>query len=217
MEDAKLQALHDTLSILRGGKGLGTAGQYSWQSKSGGPAESADARCKRHGLPTNPLYAYFLPEGAYDSNMAVEHGDGRFIKRDFTDLEGVKEKNVDNRDSSSTNSSCTDNRSQRQRQKEKRRREKKEVAKAAKLEVKRMAKMEEKKQLKILNALKRSKDSKEVPTPTILQDEDSFPKLKKKVKKKKKSKDDELDSVAGVPTEDPEPTTKMDKTSRKKK
>jgi hypothetical protein len=130
MEDAKLQALHDTLAQLRGKNGLGTSSQYSWQRTAAGGGAAA-----RHpaaaALPDNMLYANFLPEGVYDPiSAAVNDGDGRSIKRDFSDILPME--------------SGTDDADRRKRTKQ----AKKEAAKAAKLEAKRQAKIEEKKRLK---------------------------------------------------------------------
>jgi hypothetical protein len=130
MEDAKLQALHDTLAQLRGKNGLGTSSQYSWQRTAAGGGAVA-----RHpaaaALPDNMLYANFLPEGVYDPiSAAVNDGDGRSIKRDFSDILPME--------------SGTDDADRRKRTKQ----AKKEAAKAAKLEAKRQAKIEEKKRLK---------------------------------------------------------------------
>jgi hypothetical protein len=130
MEDAKLQALHDTLAQLRGKNGLGTSSQYSWQrtAVSGGATARHPAAAT---LPDNMLYANFLPEGVYDSKSAiVDDGDGRSIKRDFSDMVPME---------SGTNEA---NRRKRTKQ------DKREAAKAAKLEAKRQAKIEEKKRLK---------------------------------------------------------------------
>ena len=86
MEDAKLQALHDTLSKLRGTQGLGSNHQYSWQkNKSGASTEGRHPAAAN--LPNTALYAYFVPEGTYDPNaVAKNDGDGRVIKRDFSDI-----------------------------------------------------------------------------------------------------------------------------------
>ena len=94
MEDAKLQALHDSLAKLRGGhkKGLGgttRSGSYSWSNSNTTTNESA-ADQHPHGLPNNQLYSYFAPEGTYNPNAQQQpqqsHGDGRFIKRNFDDI-----------------------------------------------------------------------------------------------------------------------------------
>lgn len=121
MEDAKLQKLHDTLSKLRGHQGLGSQAVYSWQKKSG----KTEPDVVDNGLPKNRLYRDFVKEGTYDPKQKTHDGDGRVIKRDFSDI-------------------------QAETTKEERKRRKKEAAKAAKLELKRQAKLEEKKRLKRL-------------------------------------------------------------------
>lgn len=76
MEESKLQALHDSLSQIRGRKGLGTNGsQYSWQ-------RTTVVNSKNNDLPSNALYAHFVPEGSYDPQAK---GDGRIVKRDFSE------------------------------------------------------------------------------------------------------------------------------------
>ena len=153
MDDAKLQALHDSLSKLRGGShGLGTSSQYSWQRRRGG-GESTAERQKRLGLPNNTLYSYFVPEGAYKRDSSnPDDGDGRFIKKDFSDLQ---EETNDN--ASSDSSSSHDDQEKRRRRKEKRKAAKKVAAKAAKLAAKKKEKLEEKKRLrKEAKKLKRS-------------------------------------------------------------
>lgn len=135
MEDAKLQALHDTLAQLRGHQGLGNASQYSWQ-------RSTAADTARHpaaaALPDNALYANFLPEGVFDPNSVSFHdGDGRSVKRDFSDVV-----QADDSDLQSTKSA-------KRRRKELRKEEKKLALKSAKLEAKKQAKRDEKQRLKI--------------------------------------------------------------------
>jgi hypothetical protein len=128
MEDAKLQALHDSLSQIRGRKGLGTGGsQFSWQTTT------AAATSNNNLLPNNMLYAHFVPEGSYDPNNKASFGDGRTIKRDFSDC-------VDSDGDDAVEESSAS--------REKRKRRRKEEKKAAKLEVKRQAKLEEKRRLK---------------------------------------------------------------------
>ena len=86
MEETKLQALADSLSKHGGRKGLGiNSGSYSWAKgkvqQSGEPSSE-----ERSGLPNNPLYSNFVREGTYDPSAKVEDGDGRAIKRDFSDI-----------------------------------------------------------------------------------------------------------------------------------
>lgn len=86
MEETKIQALHDSLSKLRRAEGLGRSSQYSWSAAPTKTDENGNA-VREDGLPTNALYANFLPEGSYDrnSNATKKHGDGRAIKRNFDD------------------------------------------------------------------------------------------------------------------------------------
>jgi hypothetical protein len=148
MEDAKLQALHDSLAKLRGGhkSGLGqrssgsSSAPYSWSNSNRSDQQLVDASESStghpHGLPNNQLYAYFAPEGTFNpsQNQPHSHGDGRFIKRNFDDIQS------DN-DSSSTSQNMT---------KEERKAKKKAAAKEAKKEAKRQAKLLQKKLLRKL-------------------------------------------------------------------
>ena len=128
MEDSKLQALHDSLSKLRGHQGLGSRGAYSWQKKSASDSENGPAD---FGLPANALYANFVPAGTYDPKAGhANDGDGRQIKRDFSDI---------NDDSSD------DEAAKKRKRKEKRKAEKLEAKKQAKLLAKIKAKKEAKK------------------------------------------------------------------------
>ena len=113
MEDHKLQALHDSLSKLRGHKGLGTSSQYSWQKTV---AQEDGDRQKKYGLPNNTLYSYFVPEGTYDPKKKASDGDGRFIKRDFGSASSS---------SSEDDESSFDTAERKRRRKEKRKAEKK--------------------------------------------------------------------------------------------
>jgi hypothetical protein len=135
MEDAKLQALHDTLSQIRGKKGLGTNTQYSWQT--GGTTTRQRHPAALH-LPDNELYANFLPEGTYDPNAKhIDDGDGRVVKRDFSDAV-MGDENDDKK------SSRTD-KLDKQRRKELRKAEKKAARKAEKLKAKKETRILEKK------------------------------------------------------------------------
>jgi len=137
MEESKLQALHDSLSKLRGGQGLGVAAQYSWQkkkNKEGGPLSSAT----EHGLPSNALYANFVPEGAlYDPTHKTQRtfGDGRHIKRNFSDNED---------DINSDRQPAKKKAKKEKLSKEERKALKKKLAKEAKLKAKKEAKLEAK-------------------------------------------------------------------------
>lgn len=135
MEDSKLQALADSLSKNSGRKGLGTysSGAYSW-AKTATAADEVDAK-RTDGLPNNALYSNFVKEGGYDTNQKtpMNHGDGRAIKRDFSDIPVLVEDGSDG---------------QSKKKKKLSKEEKKAAKKAAKLEAKKQAKLDEKKQLK---------------------------------------------------------------------
>ena len=159
MEDAKLQALHDTLSKLQSGgrRGLGVSRQYSWQKKNGTTTKID------YGLPNNALYANFVPEGAlYNNNQQdglANDGDGRFIKRNFSDDEdqeneddGSDEENSSSiaKKTLSTQSTTTSQKLSKEERKalkkSQRKAEKLAAKKQAKLEAKRLAKLQAKKQ-----------------------------------------------------------------------
>mmetsp|Transcript_13792 Transcript_13792/g.21022 ORF Transcript_13792/g.21022 Transcript_13792/m.21022 type:complete len:201 (+) Transcript_13792:95-697(+) len=125
MEEHKLQALHDALCRHRKSEGLGTSTSYSWTATS-------ELKERNDGLPSNALYAYFLKEGSYDANAQRQDGDGRTIKRNFGDCEGVEDEFNESK----------------KRRKEKRKEEKKAKRKAEKLAAKKAAKLEEKKRLR---------------------------------------------------------------------
>jgi hypothetical protein len=137
MEENKVQAFHDELTLLAdkrgktGGLGLG-GGSYSW-SVSNVTTERTD------GLPNNPLYVNFVREGSFDT-AKPNHGDGRMIKRNFDDCKEITE-NI-----SSNGSRC----SVVSEDVSKRVKLTKEEKKAAKLEAKRQAKIAEKKAARLL-------------------------------------------------------------------
>ena len=146
MEESKLQALADSLSKHSGRKGLGTSGgEYSW-SKTANSSTTTTQSARDDGLPTNPLYSNFVKEGAYDPSKKapLNHGDGRLIKRDFSDIPPI----VDETSADETSKKSS------KKSKEERKAEKKAIKKAAKkavkLEAKKKAKLEEKKRLKKL-------------------------------------------------------------------
>jgi hypothetical protein len=141
MEDSKLQALHDALSQLRGQKGLGSNSQYSWQRGTCAPTTRHAAAVK---LPDNALYAHFLPEGVYDPKSSpANDGDGRVIKRDFSDAIGG--------DDGFFRSSVTlEGSLEKAQRRALRKAEKKDAKKEVKLKAKREAKLEEKKRQKKL-------------------------------------------------------------------
>ena len=144
MEESKLQALADSLSKHSGRKGLGTySGEYSWSKTANSSTTTESSR--NDGLPTNPLYNNFVREGTYDPSKKtpLDHGDGRLIKRDFSDIPAIVDETSS--DDKSKNSS--------KKTKEERKAEKKALKKAAKraakLEAKKKAKLEEKKKAKL--------------------------------------------------------------------
>ena len=131
MEEDKIQKLHDTLSKLKKGKGLGTSSHYNFggshANNNGIPfKEGEDGKIFREdGLPMNALYSNFIKEGSYSKqDSALKYGDGREIKRNFDDCVNEDDKNSKEND---------DSRSSKKRKKE----EKKALKKAEKLEAKR--------------------------------------------------------------------------------
>ena len=134
MEESKLQAIADSLAKHKGRKGLGThGGEYSWSK----PATSTEEIERTDGLPNNALYSNFVKEGTYDPNKksSINHGDGRTIKRDFSDIPAV----VEDGSTDSANKKKETKMTKEQR---------KAAKKAAKLEAKKQAKLEEKRRLK---------------------------------------------------------------------
>ena len=96
MEEHKLIALHESLAKLRKSAGLGVSSQYSWQKKGDRSLNSLivtqenGEKVRSDGLPINMLYNNFVKEGFYDPNdTSASHGDGRAIKRDFSDCTHV--------------------------------------------------------------------------------------------------------------------------------
>jgi hypothetical protein len=147
MEESKLQALADSLSKHSGRKGLGTyGGEYSWSKTATSSTTTQSAR--DDGLPNNPLYSNFIKEGTYDplQKTPLNHGDGRLIKRDFSDIPAIVDE--------TSNDDETKKKKSSKKSKEERKAEKKALKKAAKkaakLEAKKKAKLEEKRRLKKL-------------------------------------------------------------------
>ena len=188
MEETKLQALVDSLSGHGGRKGLGTNQEYSWsktnnRNESGTEQKNSSLEKQQQGrddgLPDNALYAPFLREGAYDPTAKSHHGDGRTIKRDFSnknhDHDAVAA--ITESSSSSDNNNLT-------------KEERKAAKKAIKLEAKRQAKLEVKRKAKRAEkevARKRKKKTEEkLPSSTTAkeqqqqQNKDGEPKKKKK-------------------------------------
>ena len=145
MEESKLQALADSLSKHSGKKGLGTyGGEYSW-SKTANSSTTPSARSD--GLPTNPLYSNFVKEGTYDPSKKtpLSHGDGRVIKRDFSDIPAI----VDETSSDETSTKKKSSKKSKEERKAEKKAIKKAAKKAAKVEAKKKAKLEEKRKAKL--------------------------------------------------------------------
>jgi hypothetical protein len=174
MEEAKVQALHDTLSKLKRSAGLGVSSHYNFGKIKTTQVNGETVRAD--GLPNNPLYFPFVREGTYDRSDkgdAARYGDG-----------------IDS-DSGSD---------RKKKLKEKKKAEKK----AAKLEAKRQAKLEEKRRAKKLAQLNstassvtepdvnsgkdKSKENKKIVGEVSVPPEDEVEKKKSK-EAKKKSKD----------------------------
>lgn len=183
MEEAKVQALHDTLSKLKRSAGLGVSSHYNFGKIKTTQVNGETVRAD--GLPNNPLYFPFVREGTYDRSDkgdAARYGDGRVIKRNFDGIDS---------DSGSD---------RKKKLKEKKKAEKK----AAKLEAKRQAKLEEKRRAKKLAQLNstassvtepdvnsgedKSKENKKIVGEDSVPPEDEVEKKKSK-EAKKKSKD----------------------------
>jgi hypothetical protein len=148
MEDHKLQALHDTLSKLRGRHGLGTSSLYSWQNNS---SQAAAAKAPPSGSGGNPLQAHFHREGEHPHrSLARGDGDGRAIKRNFDDLEESNRSSPigDDGRKGKKKRKASDKNDKKKMSKEEKKMEKKAALKAAKLEMKRQAKLEEKRREK---------------------------------------------------------------------
>lgn len=144
MEESKLQALADSLSKHSGRKGLGTyGGEYSWSKTA---TSSTTTQSRDDGLPNNPLYSNFIKEGTYDplQKTPLNHGDGRLIKRDFSDIPAISD------ETSNDDQTKKKKKKSSKKSKEERKAEKKAIKKAAKLEAKKKAKLEEKRRLKKL-------------------------------------------------------------------
>ncbi len=136
MDEEKIQRLHDTLSKLGKGKGLGTSSHYNFGGSSNVNnavpiKEDKSGRLYREdGLPVNALYSNFVKQGSYKKqDSALKYGDGRAIKRNFDDctpdlIKGEK------RDDDSDGDGSTKSAKRRRKQK------KKALKKAEKLEAK---------------------------------------------------------------------------------
>jgi len=156
MEEAKLQALADSLSGHGGRKGLGTSsGQYSWV-KSAEPSSGKGER--KDGLPANQLYSNFVKAGTYDPNAKEVDGDGRLIKRDFSDVNVL----VDD-----------EKKARKDAKKAAKKRLKMEAKKKLRLEEKRKAKKERK-------ALKKESKKRKRDDEPPQSESDEAPELKKK-------------------------------------
>jgi hypothetical protein len=215
MEDAKLQALHDTLSQIRGKKGLGTNTQYSWQRHG---ASQTDRHPAAASLPDNALYAHFLPEGVYDPNTKrIDDGDGRIVKRDFSDAIMDDGDNDDDSIGKNKKQKSTIDKIEKERQKEIRRAEKKAAKKAEKLK----AKLEEKKrQKKLEKKLKKQQSSEMTPeSPEVRNKNETFNEVSDETAErpvKVKSKKNKLDTV-DIKQEDDHQAKKLAKKRKKSK
>lgn len=152
MEDSKLLALHESLSKLRKSAGLGVSSRYSWQKADTNESNFTTAEdgttIRKDGLPVNPLYNNFVKEGSYDPTK-LDHGDGRAIKRDFSDSAAlISDSGNSTSDGDDASLDSDARRKKKKLRKEKRKEDKKAAKKAAKLEAKRQAKLEEKKRMK---------------------------------------------------------------------
>ncbi|GFH60501.1 hypothetical protein CTEN210_16977 [Chaetoceros tenuissimus] len=206
MEEEKIQRLHDSLSKLRKGKGLGTNSQFSWNVHESIPLKKdKDGNMYREdGLPVNGLYSNFLKQGSYDpkkakENSALKYGDGRAIKRNFDDIKSVDEEEALVKKS-----------------KEERKAEKK----AAKLEAKKQAKIEEKKRLKLeakKAAKKAAADNSNVDEPQEEKKKSKKEKKEKKSKKKSKTEKDVTDSANSSSDKKKRKSSEKEKKVKKKK
>jgi len=211
MEEEKIQRLHDTLSKLRKGKGLGTDSHYSWNAhESISMKKDKDGNLFREdGLPVNGLYSNFVKQGTFDpekakDNSALKYGDGRKIRRNFDDIKSVGEE--ESSDQSSKKSS------------KKSKEEKKAEKKAAKLEAKKQAKLEEKKRQKV-EAKKAAKktQSDETTNDDATSLEGDRKKSKKKEKKAKKEKENANSESASSSKRKRDSSSSGDKGKKSKK
>jgi hypothetical protein len=187
MEEEKLLALHASLSSLRRSAGVGVSSQYSWQKNADSSSSASGVRTD--GLPVNPLYNNFVKEGTYTPN-AKSHGDGRAIKRDFSDCAHVSDAEQDSSDED-------------RKKKAQRKAEKKAAKKAAKLEAKKQAKREEKKKLRA--------EERKLAEATEAKQDDGPP------KKKSKTQIDESNTEQQKVEKTKEETSKKDKKKSKKR
>eukprot|EP00979_Chaetoceros_neogracilis_P007287 scaffold1521_cov271-Chaetoceros_neogracile.AAC.95 len=210
MEEEKIQRLHDSLSKLRRGKGLGTNSHFSWNASESIPMDKdKDGNLFRtDGLPVNGLYSNFVKQGTYDPNKAevnsaLKYGDGRKIKRNFDDIKSINDED-------------TPSSSSKKKSKEERKIEKKE----AKLEAKKQAKLEEKKHHKLeakKAAKKLEKSGINVDDATSKSADEESKKAKKKAKKKKEKFDGDSGSSSKKKKDTPSSVDKDEKKSKKKK
>jgi hypothetical protein len=191
MEEEKIQRLHDSLSKLRKGKGLGINSHYSWNVHESIPLkkDKNGNLFRDDGLPVNGLYSNFIKEGSYNPERTKDHssykyGDGRAIKRNFDDIQQMSDDNIQN---------CS------KKVKKKSKEERKAEKKAAKIEAKRQAKLEEKKRLKLeaKRARRKQKELKGEASNSVDEEKDKIhngstidsknAKVERQPKKKKKS------------------------------
>lgn len=189
MEEAKLQALADSLSGFGGHKGLGTSrGQYSWV-KGAEPASGKGER--KDGLPNNQLYSNFVKAGAYDPNGKEVDGDGREIKRDFSDIPVLEDDD-----------------------KKTKKAQKKLEKKRLKMEAKKAAKLAEKKALKKASKKRRKDDEAEKHCAV---EQNAKPDKKRKRKESEFDEASGNNKRKGKKVNVTDPTTKRDKREKKEK
>jgi hypothetical protein len=187
MEEAKVQALHDTLSKLKKSAGLGVSSHYNFGKIKTTEVDGKVVRAD--GLPSNQLYFPFVREGTYDKEKsdASRYGDGRVIKRNFDDC---------NSDGSSNSSNSHDKKKlAKEKKKAKKKAAKLEAKRQAKLDEKRKAKIEEKKRAILNNEMSKNAvvtgDKKKSKKRKV--SEDGSDAEKKKSKKSKKKKNGDMD------------------------
>ena len=201
MEEEKVQRLHDSLSKLRKGKGLGTNSSYSWNVHESIPLkkDKHGNMYREDGLPVNGLYANFLKSGTFDpkkakENSALKYGDGRAIKRNFDDIEPISDGDK--------------GREKKKKSKEERKAEKKakklEEKKKVKLEEKRRLKLEAKKAARGKEAAKKEKELvEEKPAKSEFGNKEGGKKVetskKKRKSKKRENQSTSDDSLAAPP------------------
>lgn len=214
MEESKLQALHDSLSKLTAGRqGLGRAAQYSWQKKKKHQNASQD-----YGLPSNALYANFVPEGAlYNPQDAAsgqtDFGDGRYIKRNFSDDENSDDEIANKKQKKSPKLSKEERKALK---KQKAKEAKLQAKKEAKLQAKRLAKKQQQQQTSMEEESTTVNQSQTASTITTESSSPSIAKESKKSKKDKKRKKEQASSTDSKKRKRTEDTSDKQSFSKKK-